>query len=142
MPKEDTQFKEGNQAKKGKYKYPTEEERKKVFEALLKHAAEGYDLDSFGLLSLPAIKDYCKLFPTEFSAERLQEAIAFGKRFWEKVGMQGTIGQINGFNQKNWQFIMMNKYGMSLNQTNNVNVRGNIDITGMSDEELKEIVNE
>ena len=135
----ETSFKEGNQAS---LKYKTPEERKKVFKELCEHLEGGFSFAAFPYLAFDTIKSYCKRFPSDFESEKLQEAINKGRLFWEKLGTNGTSGKIDGFRDKTYQFIMMNKYNMSINQKSDVKVKAEVNVAELSDEELKEIVNE
>jgi hypothetical protein len=110
------QFQDGNNAYE---KYKTPEERLAVYEKYCKHLSEGNSVDSFPECAENTIRRLIEKYPVELSPDLLRKAIREGKRFWEAVGKNGTIGiptTVNGkqydkFNAKSWQFIMMNKYG-------------------------------
>lgn len=127
----------GNQYRKGHYKFKTPEERQEVFAKLCQHLREGLSMDCFPPLDKTCIAGYCKTFPLDFPADQINEAKRAGKLYWEREGKNSLHDK--DFRDKTYQFIMMNKYGMSLNQNSNVNITTK-DVKEMSEDELNEVV--
>jgi hypothetical protein len=84
-------------------------ERAKIFKALCQHIKEGYSIDCFGLMTLPTIEEWLKLYPQEFVREDLDIAINEGKLMWEHIGKGQANGTCHG-NAQAWKFNMTNRY--------------------------------
>src|ERR1700679_1052112 len=80
------------------------------FTKLCKHLAQGYSIDCFSDLSDKSIKTYIKLYPNEFSQDKLDEAMRKGKQMWESIGTKQARGECLG-NRRNWYYNMSNRYG-------------------------------
>jgi len=135
MTANQTSYKKGNQVQLGNFKYKTPEERTRVFKELIEHLEQGFDVASFPPLSAKAIKDYCSKFP-EFPLDIVDQAKRTGRKVWETKGYVSLENK--DFREKTYQFIMMNKYNMSINQKSDVKIDDLRDVKNMSDEELRQ----
>jgi hypothetical protein len=79
---------------------------------LLEHMSEGYDLISFGAV-IGTSAEVLKGWLTE--NDDFKEAFDLGETkaafFWQELGIRGTKGQMKGYNQKTWEFVMKNRFG-------------------------------
>ena len=48
--------------------------------------------------------------PDDFTADRLREAMRRQMLVLEKIGLEGTKGEIKGFNATSWSFNMKNRF--------------------------------
>lgn len=110
----------------GIIKFDTPELRTQFLEAYIKHISEGYSDDSFRFKGsgIKLFRTYCERFPEEFPSDMREDAQAERLKFWERMGMQGTMGipvkykdstgkehEAKGkFDGKSWQFNMQNRF--------------------------------
>lgn len=102
-------------AKKGnKYgeKFKTAPERMKAYLAFCDHISAGFSAKSFHdpcveNTILKMLKDY----PQELDGALLNQAHARSCAVWEKIGMAGVSGKIQGFSAGAWIFNMKNRMG-------------------------------
>lgn len=79
---------------------------------LIDHMSKGLSFESFGAVvgagrsTLYLWRDHNKSF---MDAHELGKQAALG--FFEKVGVQGLLGKIKGFNASVWMFYMKNRFG-------------------------------
>lgn len=92
-------------------KWPTSQARKEAFARLIEHVESGLSIDSWEDADFETTKKYLKEFPEDFDPERFEQAKRKAKVFFEKIGIQGTIGAIDKFNANSYKFIMSNKFG-------------------------------
>lgn len=109
-------------------KYKTKAQRLAVVQRYVDHAKQGYSDESFPDLDPQTFKIYMQQFPIEFDTDIIGAARAQRRIFWERVGIQGTLGvpiqyqdkngkmkeAKKGFNSRSYQFIMMNMYGQKI----------------------------
>lgn len=91
-------------------KWKTQEERRQAFQALCDHLESGLSKKSFPLADWDTVEAYCRDFPEDFPPEKLQEAMRRHLLVWEKIGIQGAQGKIEGFNAASWIFNMKNRF--------------------------------
>lgn len=108
----------GNQNNK---KWKTPKERQEAFEAVCQHLAAGYSKESFPLADWDTVEAYCKEFPIDFPPEKLKEAMRRQQAGWEKIGMDGARGEIEGFNATSWIFNMKNRFNWRDKQDHDIN---------------------
>lgn len=85
-------------------------ERRRIFNLLCQHLADGYSMESFSELSVNSIKRYINLFKEEFVEEELEEARRKGRDAWERIGRKQADGECLG-NSRSWFYNMANRYG-------------------------------
>lgn len=79
---------------------------------LVEHMRTGLSWESFaGVVGVESdtLRNWQDRFPEFFGARKKGEAL--NRLFWEKVGIDGAIGKIKGFNPASWIFIMKNCFG-------------------------------
>lgn len=79
---------------------------------LISHMESGYSFESFGAkigVARDSVYEWTKQFP-EF-AEAKKMALDKSLLFWERLGMAGVTGKIDGFNSTVWIFTMKNRFG-------------------------------
>jgi len=80
-------------------------------EMLIKHMEEGLSFESFaGLIGVTKqiIYDWCDRHPEFLDAKSLGWAKCL--LFYEKIGRQGMVGKLAGFNLGTWIFNMKNRF--------------------------------
>jgi hypothetical protein len=97
----------GNQNNK---KWKTQGERQHAFKLLCEHIKAGYSRDSFPPADWDTVERYCAEFPVDFPADLLEEAFRSNRMEWERIGLQGAKGEIEGFNNPSWVFNMKNRF--------------------------------
>jgi len=99
--------------KKNNYntKWKTAKERQDACKRFCDHLKQGLSFDCWAEADFDTIKRYIKDFPEDFHPDLINLAKREAKTFWEKVGIDGTIGKIKGFNAKSWEFNLKNRYG-------------------------------
>lgn len=105
-------------------KFGTPEKRRAMWAALCKHASEGYSLKSFPLCDEETCWSYSKRFPEDCPYSEFEDAKREGLLFWEKIGVAGATGKLEGFNATSWIFNMKNRAGWT-DKTENRNVDEN-----------------
>jgi hypothetical protein len=103
------------------------EYRKKLFKGLCKHLSEGYSMDCYKGMSLTAIKEAIKKYPSEFDERELIEAEGEGKNWWESIGRQQANGSCMG-NSRTWYYNMAHRYKWSDRQTIDANINGQVSV--------------
>lgn len=81
-------------------------------EMLITHMSEGMSYESFaGKIGAykQTLYNWEKSQPTFLDAKR--EAWEKSRYFWEKIGVGGAVGKVNGFNVTAWIFNMKNRFG-------------------------------
>jgi hypothetical protein len=94
-------------------KWPTSEQRRKACESYCDHIKAGFSKDSWPDADFETVQRYMKDFPEDFCPQKVKEAERFSRKFWEEIGIDGTVGKIKGFNAKSWEFNMQNRLGWS-----------------------------
>jgi len=56
------------------------------------------------------VEAYMDNHPDDFPADKLREAMRRQMLVWEKIGLEGTMGEIKGFNATSWSFNMKNRF--------------------------------
>lgn len=91
-------------------KWKTKEERQAAFQAVYEHLASGLSKGSFPLADWDTVEAYMKEFPEDFPPEKVSEAMRHQKLVWERLGMNGAMGEVDGFNATAWIFNMKNRF--------------------------------
>lgn len=97
----------GNQYNK---KWKTKAERQAAFQQVYDHLASGLSKACFPYADWDTVEAYCKEFPEDFPPQKLQEAMRLQQYEWEKLGLDGAKGKIDGFNAASWVFNMKNRF--------------------------------
>jgi hypothetical protein len=114
-------------------------------EMLIKHMSEGLSFESFGGVVNchdDTLRNWCELFPEFLDARK--RGLQANKIFWERVGVDGAMGKIPGFNATSWIFNMKNRFKWTDRLESNTNHSGKIDIPAVtfvvesSDDDKKE----
>lgn len=92
-------------------KYKTSEERKGLCERYCAHISSGYSKESFVECDHKTVERYAAEYPDDLPAEKLQAAFSASRLFWEKAGLDGMFGKIEGFSAPTWIFNMKNRHG-------------------------------
>lgn len=92
-------------------KFPTPERRQKMWQEFCDHVASGLSMKSFPGCDDETAQDYSRKFPEDCPDSALQEAKRKSLLFWEKIGIGGATGKIEGFNATSWIFNMKNRAG-------------------------------
>lgn len=95
-------------------KYPSSVERRQLCKAYCSHIRQGFSKEAFTKCDMQTFKRYCKLYPSDFPAVEIETAERLGLKFWEEVGIRGSVGAIKHFNAQSWIFIMQNRYKWKL----------------------------
>ena len=102
-------------AKKGNdynRKWKTSAQRQAAFKEVCDHIASGLSKASLPLCDWDTVEAYMERYPEDFPADRLKEAIRRQMLVWEKIGLNGAMGEIKGFNATAWAFNMKNRFPM------------------------------
>lgn len=91
--------------------WKTPEERVAACKRVCDHLASGLSKDCFPDADWQTINVYMRKYPVEFDANLIEDATRRGRLFWEQVGIDGTLGAIDGFNANSWKFNMQNRHG-------------------------------
>lgn len=78
---------------------------------LVDHMEMGYSLEAFAGrigVTVKTLYNWVDAHPEFLHAKRLGEAASV--LFWESLGVQGTMGKIQGFNTAAWIFNMKNRH--------------------------------
>lgn len=93
-----------------KMKWKTPEERKAACESFCDHVRSGFSQESWPDADFDTVKRYMRDFPEDFVPDMINKAKREAYMFYEKMGIEGTLGQIKGFNAKSWEFNMKNRH--------------------------------
>ena len=81
-------------------------------EKLIKHMTEGYSFESFAAIAdccVDTLNEWAKVHP-EFSAAK-KRAFAKSMVYWEKMGKEGSSGDLENFKQSSWIYTMKCRFG-------------------------------
>lgn len=92
-------------------KFKTSKDRKELCDKWCDHLINGYSKSSFPYCDDETFKSYVKKYPDDFASDKIEKAERISKMFWEGLGIDGTIGNIDGFNSSSWKFNMVNRFG-------------------------------
>ena len=92
-------------------KFKTSKDRKRLCAEYILHVRSGLSDECFPPCDPQTLRKYMARFPSDFDIDLMEAARRERIEFWEKVGRDGTIGRIRGFNAKSWQFNMQNRAG-------------------------------
>lgn len=92
-------------------KYKTTEEQKQLLENYIAHVEQGLSDSCFPDVDMQTFKVYCEKFPEVFETDRIAAAKRKRKLFWEKMGADGSLGELDKFNATSWKFNMQNRFG-------------------------------
>lgn len=109
------------QKKRGSYnlqnnfaeKFKTQIQRKKLLTEYLNHICCGYSDKSFTLCDMDTFLVYCKKYPNDFPTDMIERGRRERLFFWERIGIEGTTGKIQGYNSRSWEFNMKNRFKWS-----------------------------
>lgn len=104
-----------NRDNKFALKYKTNKARKRLCLKYCNHLTKGLSQESFSDCSYKTIESYISRYPDDFPIDKIEKAKRQGRLFWEKVGMDGMMGKIKGFNAKVWGFNFKNRFGWQEN---------------------------
>lgn len=80
-------------------------------EALIKHCSEGLSFESFAAqVSTTSDVLYDWVEKHEEFASAKKEGLALALEFYEKIGRNGMLGKLPGFNVTAWIFTMKNRF--------------------------------
>jgi len=91
-------------------KWKTKEERQAAFRAICEHLASGLSKACLPMCDWDTVEAYMDNHPDDFPADKLREAMRRQMLVWEKIGLEGTMGEIKGFNATSWSFNMKNRF--------------------------------
>ena len=92
-------------------KFGTPEKRKAMWKALIEHVSGGLSFTTFPMCDHLTCLTYAERFPEDCPIEELDEAKRLCLAWWEKLGRDGAMGAIEGFNATSWIFNMKNRAG-------------------------------
>ena len=130
------------QKKRGSYnlennfaeKFKTQIQRKKLLAEYLTHISSGYSDKSFPVCDMDTFMLYCEKYPNDFPTDIIEQGRRERLLFWERIGIEGTTGKIQGYNSRSWEFNMKNRFRWS--EKIELESRGNI-LTSISFVERK-----
>lgn len=93
-----------------KEKWKTPEERQKAFKEICAHLERGLSKNCLKVCDWDTVERYLEKYPADFPSDRLEEAFRVGMQLWEEIGLDGTRGEIQGFNATSWAFNVKNRY--------------------------------
>jgi hypothetical protein len=78
---------------------------------LIDHMSKGLSYETFAV-TIGVVTATIYTWEGEFAKflEAKKSAFEHNRLFWERVGIQGTVGKIKGFNQTGWIFNMKNRF--------------------------------
>lgn len=92
-------------------KYPDQGTRRAFWADLCTHISGGYSMQSYPGADEDTIYKYGADFPEDCPMAALNEAKRKSRLFWERIGMAGATGKMEGFNAASWIFNMKNRAG-------------------------------
>lgn len=113
-----------NRGNKFAAKFKSTFERKRLLKEYLKHIRSGFSDKSFALCDMDTFQSYCEKYPNDFPTDMIDHARRERLLFWEKIGIDGTMGIIRNFNSRSWEFNMKNRFRWS--EKIEVDNKGNI----------------
>lgn len=99
-----------NTGNTNRMKFKTHEQRRDLSEKYATHIRNGYSDESFLECDPQTLKRYMEEFPSDFDTDMIERAQRERMFFWEKAGVEGTLGKLPGFNAKCWIFNMQNRF--------------------------------
>jgi hypothetical protein len=115
-------------------KFKTKHQRKKLLKEYIDHICKGFSDKSFSLCDMDTFLLYCAKYPNEFPTDIIEKARRERMFFWERIGIEGTTGKIQGYNSRSWEFNMKNRFRWS--EKIELESRGNV-VTSISFVERK-----
>lgn len=112
-------------------KWKTAAERRAACDAVCEHLASGLSKATFPLADWDTIERYCHDFPEDFPAEKVAEALRMQRLEWERLGLKGVKGEIDGFNATAWIFNMKNRFRDEWNDTTKTELSGGLKVEGV-----------
>ena len=91
-------------------KWKTQAERQAAFKAVCDHISSGLSKASLPIADWDTVEAYMANHPEDFPADELREAMRRQMLLWEKIGLNGAMGEIKGFNATAWAFNMKNRF--------------------------------
>jgi hypothetical protein len=85
--------------------------RPEFCQALIEHMEKGYSFETFGAaikVSRSVTYEWAKNHPEFMEAKKV--GVEYSQLFWERIGIQGTVGNLSGFSCSAWIFNMKNRY--------------------------------
>jgi len=93
------------------HRYNDPESRREFWKDVCDHISQGYSMKSYPSADEDTIYSYAKKFPEDCPISDLDEAKRKSCFFWEKIGLAGATGKVDGFNSASWIFNMKNRFG-------------------------------
>lgn len=92
------------------HRYNDPESRREFWKDVCDHISQGYSMKSYPRADEDTIYSYAKKFPEDCPIAELDEAKRKSCLFWEKIGLAGATGKVEGFNAASWIFNMKNRF--------------------------------
>lgn len=92
------------------HRYNDPESRREFWKDVCDHISQGYSMKSYPRADEDTIYSYSKKFPEDCPIAELDEAKRKSCLFWEKIGLAGATGKVDGFNAASWIFNMKNRF--------------------------------
>lgn len=86
--------------------------REEYCDMLIEHMAAGLSFETFAAVvkvDRQTIYNWLKDQPKFFDAKKT--GVVNSQLFWEKMGIEGTVGNLKGFSSAGWIFNMKNRFG-------------------------------
>jgi len=98
-------------------RYKSDEEKQEIYRQYCEHLSKGYSKESFVPCDYRTVESYVEKYPDVLPPEKMQQALRKGQLWWEKTGMGGMLGKLDGpFSSGTWVFNMKNRYGWTNKQ--------------------------
>lgn len=105
-------------------------------EMLVDHMSQGLSFETFGaVVGIYKEALYNWVYKNENFANAKREGSLKSQLFWEKIGIDGTMGKINNFSTGTWIFNMKNRFGWSDKQDVALSSKESIKIQIKKDED-------
>jgi len=112
--------------------FNTPEKRVKLCNKWIEHCMSGLSKEAFRECSYRNFLQLQEEYPEDFDQQKLDRAEREYAYFWQKMGIEGMMGNIRNFNSSVWQWNMANRFGwrpvVDQQQTNQaINIEINYD---------------
>jgi hypothetical protein len=92
-------------------KSPTPESREKLCNDYITHIESGLSDECFPECGLQTLKKYVADYPDDFDTDLIERSKRKRRLFRERMGRDGALGEIQGYNAKSWSFNIQNRFG-------------------------------
>src|SRR5258708_1723745 len=103
-------------------KFKTPEERQKLCLDYIAHVESGLSDECFPECDMQTLRSYLDRFQSDFDTDKISVAKRKRQLFWERLGRDGAMGTVDGFNAKSWTFNMQNRFGWREKREDNVKI--------------------